>query len=135
MSAKITVTADSVEMAFLKVEMARRGMTVEDLSERVGWKWKSFVCEWSLAFPCAPLRWKVEQALDFLPIWSSGAQVRLRQRCHAAFGVDPKCAELSELQALCRRLGIHAPQVRRREAWEQQIFAWLAANPRSTPTK
>jgi len=128
----VNAGTDLLARAFLEVTLRRRNITIGELADRCGWNRRAFLNEFGTYFPCQPLRFQVERALEFLPIWSSGAETDLRQRCWEDYGIDPRTASLVEVQQLCRRLGVESPQVRRLDAWVSNLLAWLVVN-RSRP--
>lgn len=131
MSTKPNAGADAVALAFLDVMLHRRNITIAELAERCGWIRRAFVNQVGAGFPCKPLRWKVEFALGFLPIWSASGEVDLRQRCFNAQGVDPRTATLPDLKDLCRKLGVPSPQTRRQGEWYSNLILWLAVHPKT----
>jgi hypothetical protein len=128
LSATAIAATDAVAQAFLEVTLRRRNITIGELAARCDWDARGFVNQAGAGFPCLPLRWKVERALDFVAIWSNGAETDLRQRCFEAYGVDPRTAPLTQLKELCRRLGVQSPNIRRQEEWVSSLLAWLAVH-------
>lgn len=129
MKTELKPGADAVALAFLDGKIRSRGMSYEELAPLCGWTRHALVSQSAAGFPCLPLRWRIEQVLDFASIWSSGSEVDLRQRCFATYGLDPRTAPLPELINLCRKLRIDSPSVRRQEEWVSNLLAWLAVNP------
>lgn len=129
-STKLNAGTDALAAAFLETLLQRRNITDGELSKRCGWECdRAFVDQRIAGVPCLPLRWRIEQELGWVSIWSTGGEVELRQRCFEAYGFDPRTAPLPELKEQCRRLGVQAPSIRRQAEWVMNLFAWLAANP------
>lgn len=123
---------DALAAAFLETLLQRLDITDAELANRCGWKCdRAFVDQRIAGVPCVPLRWRIEQELGWVSIWSNGAEIELRQRCFEAYGFDPRTASLPELKEQCRRLGVQAPSIRLQAAWVSNLLAWLAANHRT----
>ena len=130
--AKLNAGTDALAAAFLETLLQRLDIPDADLANRCGWECeRAFVDQRIAGVPCVPLRWRIEQELGWVSIWSPGAEIELRQRCFEAYGLDPRTAPLPDLKELCRRLGLQAPPIRRQEEWVSNLFARLAANPQT----
>jgi hypothetical protein len=123
-------SADPVAQAILEVEMLRQNVSMPELADRVHWDRRAFANEMYAGFPCRSLRYECEKALGFTSVWSSGGECELRKYCHNTFGLDPRTAPLADVVALCRRLGVQPPTVRRQKAYQENLIAWLAVNSR-----
>ena len=132
MIAKLNAGTDALATAFLETLLQRRGVSDAEMAKRCGWECtRAFVNQLRAGVPCVPLRLRLEQELGWVPVWSTGAEIELRQRCFEVYGLDPRTATLPEVIGLCRRLGVQVPFVRRQEERVSNLFAWLAANPRT----
>lgn len=89
---------------------------MEALAKECGVSAEFFEDQRAREFPHWRLRWAVEGALGFRPIWSNGAAVEMRRRCSEITGHDPRLITLTGLKTLCRRFGAEIPAVRQREA-------------------
>jgi hypothetical protein len=128
---KLEPGADAVAAAFLEITLRRRNLTLGELALLCGWTRHALVSQSAAGFTCLPLRWRIEQVLDFVPIWSTGSEANMRQRCFATYGLDPRTAPLPALIDLCRKLRVESPSVRRQEEWQANLLAWFAAHPKT----
>lgn len=116
--------------ATVRHEMAKIGWSVEDLAARCDYQPSGLSIMLGLGVPRITLRWKLEAALGFLPIWSSAEDVAARRRCVNAFQVDPRLLTGPELKAFCIKIGVEMKGVFGQTNCYQTLLAWLAAHPR-----
>jgi hypothetical protein len=128
MTATLKPGTDQVAQSFFELKFAACGMSFEEVSAACGWTPHAFQSQRTAGFPCLPLRFKVEASLGWCPIWSSSDEVSIRKHCFTVYGIDPRTASLIALKNLCRRLGVHSPNVRRQREWQVNLVAWLSVN-------
>jgi hypothetical protein len=129
MKPQLRPTALKLAAAELLQEMARRGMTTAQLAGLIGYDSRSLGRHIGAGVPNWALRWRLEKALDWAPLWSPDNELQGRRQCLQAFGSDPRLLRLEGLKSLCRKLGVSSPDLRQREAWFQALMGWLAAHP------
>lgn len=124
-------TSLQIAVAELRVELARRGMGLARLAELTGYDQRSLGQHIAGGVPTWSLRFKIERALDFHPLWSSDPELWGRRLCLERFGCDPRLLTFEKLRTLCRKVGMENPGCRQREAWFQTLMGWLAAHPQT----
>jgi len=120
-----------IAVAELRVELARRGMGLARLAELTGYDQASLGRHIGGGVPTWSLRFKIERALDFHPLWSPDAELWARRLCLERFGCDPRLLTSEKLRTLCRKVGVENPGLRQREAWFQALIGWLAAHSKT----
>jgi lambda repressor-like predicted transcriptional regulator len=127
-------TALNLAVPELQAEIQRRGILMPSLAKSVGYSSRSLGRHIGAGVPNWRLRWAIERALDFHPLWSQDCELWARRQCVGRFGSDPRLLTLGELKALCQKIGCASPGIRQREAWFQALAAWLAAHPQVEKT-
>ncbi len=134
MDSQTNIVRRSIEVASVRIELIRRGLTVRQLATLCGVTRMGLDAEMSRGVPASQMRCRIERALGKV-FWSSQAEFDRRTRVFDALGVDFGFDSLCKLTEAAQRAGIDLAGARKpKGSAVHRIEEFLAANPKFTTT-